>query len=897
MGHKRLRPKVILAVLLLLFLIVIIALQQAIIPKADTIPTSSNNFPLPQAKMDLPVPKGNANQVRVKDGYAYVISGEGVDGLDIVDVRNPSNPILLSRGPTANTIYPDLPIAAGIKHGLAISGDYAYVSYTGAIVAINVRNKANPTIDGGINFGTIGPGALGVVVRAQSYTYLQADGNRLYAAVSNSVTNHLEGFFILDISNPATPTVLKRFDIAAQPLARLSNVTTIQGKKYIALLTDPNKWGNAVLGAGATRLIDITDAQNPQVVATLPAANTVYLTSERMYSVEGAQRDTVFVRNITNPAAPILLSQTGWAMEPQGIDLFEKKDSTTGNKRYLVIANRRSPGAKLLNGIDNEVTPGGTAPALFSGRTLTILNVENPNAMSSVATFGPQALFDLNDPALDYLSFFVSGNTVYGASYVYGLDILDLTNPSSPNRLNKVLLSGEGEQILTKGHYLFHSDLMSGTRIYDIANPDSPRQVAEIFTGVPHSIDGMALVGNMLYLALDGHFEMLTVDVTDPEHPVRKGTISLVRTEGNVKDTFKTNGVRADVNGLPYLVMYGIDIKQTFNADGSVASRHDSDGFVILDVSDPATPKLSPSVEASPSSGAGAFEAQLDGNTVWYGALRPVDNSGVTGYDVTNKMNPQLLVSLPGPNMGIHAMTLVKKQGKTYLFTATRADKIDTNATNYDAYDSAFGGLYVYDVTNRTQARVLKHILPNTSDTWTTAWSHHASWVMTMTAYNNILYLADYYAGVISLDITDPANPTTLPGFGPILAGSASTFPTGLAVTHDRLYVSRIYKLTSYTNPNPLPVVTIPNLTVTKSVVPSGTIASGTTLTYTLTYRNTSTGKATNAILSDTIPPHSSYVSGSATNNGQLQNGQIVWQLPDIAAGASGTVSFKVKAE
>jgi uncharacterized repeat protein (TIGR01451 family) len=83
-----------------------------------------------------------------------------------------------------------------------------------------------------------------------------------------------------------------------------------------------------------------------------------------------------------------------------------------------------------------------------------------------------------------------------------------------------------------------------------------------------------------------------------------------------------------------------------------------------------------------------------------------------------------------------------------------------------------------------------------------------------------------------------------------------------------------------------------PALTISKTAPAS--VASGTNLTYTITYGNTGDTNATGVVVRDTVPAGTSFVS--ATNGGTLSEGGVVtWNIGTVNAGVTGqTVSFSV---
>lgn len=116
----------------------------------------------------------------------------------------------------------------------------------------------------------------------------------------------------------------------------------------------------------------------------------------------------------------------------------------------------------------------------------------------------------------------------------------------------------------------------------------------------------------------------------------------------------------------------------------------------------------------------------------------------------------------------------------------------------------------------------------------------------------------------------------------------------------------------------------------TKKMIPTKKVTSGETVQYTLSYKNSGTEAATNAVISDPIPKDTVYVPGTASEVGELtfsidggktfkkpalltyemkdaggtsnkrvaspeEYTHIRWVIGSIPAGASGNVNFKVK--
>ena len=80
-----------------------------------------------------------------------------------------------------------------------------------------------------------------------------------------------------------------------------------------------------------------------------------------------------------------------------------------------------------------------------------------------------------------------------------------------------------------------------------------------------------------------------------------------------------------------------------------------------------------------------------------------------------------------------------------------------------------------------------------------------------------------------------------------------------------------------------------PTLTFSASA-PASTSTSS--LTFTLSYKNDGPGVALGAVVTDTLPPGTTFVS--ATGGGTLAGGTVTWTLGDLPSGASGNVTFTV---
>jgi hypothetical protein len=122
--------------------------------------------------------------VWVAGDYAYVADGD--NGLNIINISNPANPVKVG-------FY----LASYLIQDVVVAGNYAYIAegwYHGFRI-LDISTPANPTEVG--------------FYETQGFVCAVAVSGR-YAYVDDAYT----GFFILDISNPAVPNVVGSYEMA-----------------------------------------------------------------------------------------------------------------------------------------------------------------------------------------------------------------------------------------------------------------------------------------------------------------------------------------------------------------------------------------------------------------------------------------------------------------------------------------------------------------------------------------------------------------------------------------------------------------------------------------------------------------------------------------------------------
>lgn len=86
---------------------------------------------------------------------------------------------------------------------------------------------------------------------------------------------------------------------------------------------------------------------------------------------------------------------------------------------------------------------------------------------------------------------------------------------------------------------------------------------------------------------------------------------------------------------------------------------------------------------------------------------------------------------------------------------------------------------------------------------------------------------------------------------------------------------------------NPLPVIT---LTKTSDVSQA---VSGQTVTFTISYSNTTSGVASSTLLTDVVPSGMTLVPGSVSNGGTVAGSSVTWNFGTVSGSQTGSVFFK----
>lgn len=345
--------------------------------------------------------------------------------------------------------------------------------------------------------------------------------------------------------------------------------------------------------------------------------------------------------------------------------------AATGDASAVMLLGRWAEGGSHAAALD------GTMGYCGQGSYFQVLDVSDPT------TPAPLGRVLLPGPIFDLL---VDGTVVYASVKDDGVFVIDVSTPVSPAILGSFAAFGTAYDLALEGTTLYAAQSWYGLYTIDVSDPSNPTQLG--FFPANNQMKGVAVSGTHAYVA-DFVAGVTILDVSDPSAPVQIASLD-------------------NDYALEDCVVSGTTL---FLADWY-------EGLITVDVSDPTAP------------------VELAREPVWYS--RGIDLIGTTAYlatgsygvsvfDVSNVLDPVLLADVP---------------------TGGWVDGIGADGTRVLAADTTTG-INVVDVTAPGS--------PVIEGTYTTA-----GLALDVATVDQIAYVAHGNAGLRVLDVSNPAVPTEI---------------------------------------------------------------------------------------------------------------------------------------
>lgn len=454
----------------------------------------------------------------------------------------------------------------GIVYALDFDGTYAYAGVGSRLAIIDVTDSEQPRLVGQTE-------PLGHVPTA-----VVSKPPLCYVGLING------GFRVIDVRDPATPTVVNSVDLPSRvedldTHASLAIVSTENaGLYFLDLAANPptilSQFDHPYFSGGTVeihgqyayciegglRVFDISDAAHPATMGVRPDFHDLFVTRRFEDGLLGFFLNTTDASNVQFEAIELI---DPWVVyEP-----FWVGDHVEGGSEVALDGD-----TLCLSGVSVYTFNGAILYFRSTVRTRTnssrSLAVRNEIVCSADSYEGIQ-IVDIHDPGQPVLrSYFDETNhalrvstfqsLAYVTGYRRGIDVLDFADPANPIHVARwVDIDGlfvriqNGVAVITQGY--------DGLAIVDVSEIAAPRVLGRFATGSA-MID--AVVDGSTVFVSDYDDGIIVLEISDPTHPRRIASVDTGRGGQIVK--------RGDL-------LY-------------VADR--MTGFHIVNVSDPADPQL-----------------------------------------------------------------------------------------------------------------------------------------------------------------------------------------------------------------------------------------------------------------------------------------------------------------
>ncbi len=515
--------------------------------------------------------------------------------------------------------------ALGTPRDAQVVGNVAYVaSEEFGLATVDVSDPRSPRVLGASNKPFYG-------------NSLTVSGNRAYVTgsrtfyESNGVMRSVAVFHVMDVSNPAAPTVLGTIESAS---STFGGVAAAGNYVYLAA------------GSAGLRVVNVSNPAQPVFAGTgfdTPGnAGGVQVAGNFAYVADGSRG--LRILNVSNPLAP---TEAGFYDTPGNA----KGVAVAGTVAYVAdvnalrVVNVLNPAAPVLAGslsmgamavtVQNNVCYVAT-----SAGGMKVVDVATAAAPVQLAELPPSGAFGAVT-----LGVCVSGSFAYLANGAGGLAIANVSIPALPAPYGNQMEWFEafkmgarpGLAVLSGAQHLSDGTLVSGLRIIDTSDPAKPRMVGKI-DDAAMGLGGVEISGNYAFVAA-GLAGVKVVDISSPGAPRVVG--SGYDTPGNAQ------GIRIAGN-FAYV------------ADGS-------QGLRILNISNPLAPTSAGWVDTPGN----AFEVAVAGNMAYV-----ADVNSLQLIDVNNAANPSIRGSFPVSAMGVAV------QNNIAFVAASRSGLVAVNVSN-----------------------------------------------------------------------------------------------------------------------------------------------------------------------------------------------------------------------
>jgi hypothetical protein len=222
----------------------------------------------------------------------------------------------------------------------------------------------------------------------------------------------------------------------------------------------------------------------------------VRIQGDYAYAITNVQGMQVY--DITEPSNLVELAQLEIFDYPSGLQVAGDYAYVIDFENGLFVIDISDPANPVETGFIETGLAQGVAIAgdyayVAYGEDVSVVDISDPTAPVEVSTFGTSEAFNID----------VAGDYAYVASWVNGLRIFNVSNPSAPEFTGSWETETATFYVTVVGNYAFLSDADGAMRLIDVSDPANP--VLAGFYDTPGDLSEIAVVGNYAITA-NGNF-------------------------------------------------------------------------------------------------------------------------------------------------------------------------------------------------------------------------------------------------------------------------------------------------------------------------------------------------------------------------------------------------------
>lgn len=506
--------------------------------------------------------------VAVSGQVAYVVEEPYASLLHAVDVSDPDNPFVISTVPTS-----------GWCQSVAVSGHHVYALCQGLKV-VDVSDPASMVL-------------TDVLYNLYDSNALDVRGDLV--AVASSQFDQYGHLHLINVANPADVRLIKMMYLpgAAYAVALHGNFAYVGGRIYPP-------------GLGRLFIVDISNLQVPVLAAqiALPAVpRAVTVRDDALYVIDDARQLTTY--KISDPVHPELIGSTYLGGTGKKLAFAGNMGVTgAGGVKILEAVSPSSPAIiGQADGIANAkaVACAGSLAFLAGGSEgLFVVDVSRPAEPTVKGSIG-RGSFDFVNASSEVI-LAADNDAASGGGKLVAIDV---STPDRPAVAGTVDVGSKVTGLSVAGSLAYVVSADDCLQTFEVGDRQAMRRLGRAELG--HGGTGVCVDAALAFVA-SSTVGLRVVDVSDPAHPVGKGSVALADCTARA---VAARGDHAFVVGSGiYDNMYVVDISDPdvptiiastkLQGDGLAAIIDGSvlyvaaqaGGLLLVDISEPTAPAV-----------------------------------------------------------------------------------------------------------------------------------------------------------------------------------------------------------------------------------------------------------------------------------------------------------------